>query len=100
MDSLDFKMTALNIVQDDPIEMQGLSTDSLNLGQLKNMVNSQTKMRPQQYAMRYEDEDSVFDELEEFLSYQEVQQLGYNLSAWEGSFRGGKAQLLWGLQSG
>lgn len=89
MDSLEFKMTALNIVPDDPIEMQGLGTDSLNLGQLKNMVNSQTKMRPQQYAMRYEDEDSVFDELEEFLSYQEVQQLGYNLNAWEGSFRGG-----------
>jgi len=89
MDGLSFKMAALNIVPDDPVEMQGLSTESLTLGQLKNMVNSQVKMKTQQFAMRYEDEDSVFDELEEFLSYQEVQQLSYNLNAWEGSFRGG-----------
>ena len=82
-------MTALNIVPEDPVEMQGLSTESLTLGQLKNMINSPVKTKTQQYAMRYEDEDSVFDELEEFLSYQEVQQLSYNLNAWEGSFRGG-----------
>jgi hypothetical protein len=89
MDGLNFRMSALNIVPDDPVEMQGLSSESLTLGQLKNMVSPQVKMKTQQYAMRYEDEDSVFDELEEFLSYQEVQQLSYNLNAWEGSFRGG-----------
>lgn len=90
MDGLNFKMTALNIVPDDPVDMQGLSTESLSIGQLKTMSNGQAKLKPQQYAMRYEDEDTVFDELEEFLSYQEVQQLGFNLSAWEGSFRGGQ----------
>lgn len=96
MDGLSFKMQALNIVQDDPQDIQGLSTDSLNLGQLKNMVNSQNggKMKPQQFAMRYEDEDTIFDELEEFLSYQEVQQLAYNISAWDGSFNGGLSHRL------
>lgn len=95
MESLGFKMAALNIVPDDPIDMQGLSSESLALGRLKDMVGPQVKIKTQQYAMRYEDEDSVFDELEEFLSYQEVQQLSYNLNAWEGSFRGGAWRHRW-----
>ncbi|KAF8311822.1 hypothetical protein DL93DRAFT_2156967 [Clavulina sp. PMI_390] len=83
---LNFKMAALNIPADDPVDLQGMGGEGLALGQLKNM--SPVKTRPQQYAMRYEDEDGIFEELEEFLSYQEVQQLSYNVDAWDGSFRG------------
>jgi hypothetical protein len=90
MEGLNFRMTALNIADDPTEQVLGSNADSMTLGQLRNALNgSQTKVKAQQFAMRYEDEDSVFDEIEEFMSYQEVQQLSYNLSAWEGSFRGG-----------
>lgn len=89
MDSLNFRMTALNIAEDPTEQVLSSTSDSMTMGQLRSAMNDQSRQKPQQFAMRYEDEDSVFDELEEFLSYQEVQQLSYNLSAWEGSFRGG-----------
>lgn len=66
------------------------SLDSITLGQLKSMVGTQPKAKTSQYAMRYEDEDTVFNEIEEFYSYVEVPQVAENLKAWQGSFQGGK----------
>lgn len=41
------------------------------------------------YDFRYEDEDTVSNEIEEFYSYIEMPQVGENLRAWQGSFNGG-----------
>ncbi|KAF8528832.1 hypothetical protein BU17DRAFT_36782 [Hysterangium stoloniferum] len=62
--------------------------DSITLGQLRSMVNSQPKARQSFYDFRYEDEDTVFNELEEFYSYVEVSQVTENWKAWQGSFPG------------
>ncbi|KAH8118350.1 hypothetical protein DFH11DRAFT_1540546 [Phellopilus nigrolimitatus] len=62
--------------------------DSITLGQLKSMVNSVPKPKEQLYDFRYEDEDTVMNEIEEFFSYIEAPQFGENLKAWEGSFPG------------
>ncbi len=41
------------------------------------------------YDFKYDDEDTVLSELEEFYSYVEMPQAAENLKAWEGSFQGG-----------
>lgn len=47
-------------------------------------------MQQSYYDFRYEDEDTVMNEIEEFFSYVEAPQVEENLRAWEGSFEGGK----------
>ncbi|KII95814.1 hypothetical protein PLICRDRAFT_98306 [Plicaturopsis crispa FD-325 SS-3] len=54
--------------------------DSITLGQLKAMQSY--------YDFRYDDEDTVLNEIEEFYSYVEMPQVAENLKAWEGSFAG------------
>jgi hypothetical protein len=46
------------------------------------------------YDFKYDDEDTVLNEIEEFYSYVEMPQAAENLKAWEGSFQGGVCQLL------
>lgn len=41
------------------------------------------------YDFRYDDEDTVMNEIDEFYSYVEMPQVAENLKAWQGSFRGG-----------
>jgi hypothetical protein len=41
------------------------------------------------YDFKYDDEDTVLNEIEEFYSYVEMPQATENLKAWEGSFQGG-----------
>ncbi|CAE6478754.1 unnamed protein product [Rhizoctonia solani] len=64
------------------------SMDSITLGQLKSMVGTQVKQRQQRFDFRYEDEDTVFNEIDEFFSYVEVPQYAENMRAWQGSFNG------------
>ena len=84
-----------------------IGLDSITLGQLKAMVGSAPKpkagvayfspawpdahMGEQQsyYDFKYDDEDTVLNEIEEFYSYVEMPQVAENLKAWEGSFPGG-----------
>lgn len=85
--------------------------DSITLGQLKAMVNSAPKpkarisplclaypvltmMQQCYYDFKYDDEDTVLNEIEEFYSYVEMPQAAENLKAWEGSFQGGMYKLL------
>ncbi|PCH41137.1 N1221-domain-containing protein [Wolfiporia cocos MD-104 SS10] len=65
---------------------QGL--DSITLGQLKAMVGSAPKPKQSYYDFKYDDEDTVLNEIEEFYSYVEMPQVAENLKAWEGSFPG------------
>ena len=84
--------------------------DSITLGQLKAMVNSAPKpkarisplslaypvltmMQQCYYDFKYDDEDTVLNEIEEFYSYVEMPQAAENLKAWEGSFQGGMYKL-------
>ncbi|TFK55880.1 hypothetical protein OE88DRAFT_1652388 [Heliocybe sulcata] len=62
--------------------------DSITLGQLKSMVASAPKPKQSYYDFRYDDEDTMLNEIEEFYSYVEVGQVEENLRAWEGSFDG------------
>ncbi|KAG8721177.1 Factor arrest protein 11 [Ceratobasidium sp. 394] len=62
--------------------------DSITLGQLKSMVGPQPKQRQQRFDFRYDDEDTVFNEIDEFFSYVEVPQYAENMRAWQGSFNG------------
>lgn len=62
--------------------------DSITLGQLKSVVNAQPKPKQTMYDYRYDDEDTVFNEIEEFYSYVEVPQVAENMKAWLGSFSG------------
>ena len=45
------------------------------------------------YDFKYDDEDTVLNELEEFYSYVEMPQAAENLKAWRGSFNGGAGLL-------
>ena len=63
--------------------------DSITLGQLKALVGSQPRARQSQFDFRYEDEDSVFHEIEEFYSYIETPQIKENIKAWQGFYPGG-----------
>ncbi|KAG8956756.1 Factor arrest protein 11 [Tulasnella sp. 424] len=62
--------------------------DSITLGQLKSMMQSNPKPRQSVYDYRYDDEDTVSNEIEEFYSYIEMPQVGENLRAWQGSYNG------------
>ncbi|KAA1466295.1 hypothetical protein DENSPDRAFT_831103 [Dentipellis sp. KUC8613] len=62
--------------------------DSITLGQLKAMVGSAPKPKQSVYDFRYDDEDTVLNEIEEFYSYVEMPQVAENLNAWQGSFDG------------
>ncbi|KAF8270983.1 N1221-domain-containing protein [Lactarius quietus] len=62
--------------------------DSITLGQLKVLVNSAPKPKQCYYDFKYDDEDTVLNELEEFYSYVEMPQAAENLKAWGGSFPG------------
>jgi N1221-like protein len=42
------------------------------------------------YDFRYDDYNTVLNEIEEFYSYIEMPQVVENLKAWEGSFQGGR----------
>jgi N1221-like protein len=99
-----------------PFHLQSLSPqsndlDSITLGQLKAMVNSAPKPKARTsplciaylvydmtqqcyYDFKYDDEDTVLNEIEEFYSYVEMPQAAENLKAWEGSFQGGMCELL------
>ncbi|CUA67731.1 Factor arrest protein 11 [Saccharomyces cerevisiae S288c] [Rhizoctonia solani] len=70
------------------LDDESSSMDSISLGQLKSMVGAQTKQRQQRFDFRYEDEDTVFNEIDEFFSYVEVPQYAENMRAWQGSFTG------------
>lgn len=61
------------------------SADNLSQGQLKTYPANQ---RPRQstFDFKYDDEDTVMNEIEEFYSYIEIPQLEENLKAWEGCF--------------
>lgn len=48
-----------------------------------------TNVQQSYYDFRYDDEDHVLNEIEEFYSYVEMPQVAENLKAWEGSFPGG-----------
>ncbi|KAI1795145.1 N1221-domain-containing protein [Ganoderma leucocontextum] len=71
-----------------PNAQQGVGLDSITLGQLKAMVGSAPKPKQSFYDFRYDDEDHVLNEIEEFYSYVEMPQVAENLKAWEGSFSG------------
>ena len=89
------------------LEDDSTSMDSITLGQLRSMVGPQPKPRvcrcpsymiafieipcqkQQRFDFRYEDEDTVFNEIDEFFSYVEVPQYAENMRAWQGSFNGG-----------
>ncbi|PIL37062.1 hypothetical protein GSI_00754 [Ganoderma sinense ZZ0214-1] len=73
---------------DPPNAQQGVGLDSITLGQLKAMVGSAPKPKQSYYDFRYDDEDHVLNEIEEFYSYVEMPQVAENLKAWEGSFAG------------
>ncbi|KAG9028376.1 Factor arrest protein 11 [Tulasnella sp. JGI-2019a] len=62
--------------------------DSITLGQLKALMPSNPKPRQSIYDFRYEDEDTVSNEIAEFYSYVEMPQVGENWRAWQGSFEG------------
>jgi hypothetical protein len=47
----------------------------------------------QHYDFRYEDEDNVFEEINEFYAFVEADQLGENLRLWQGSFDRGSSKI-------
>ncbi|KAG1892727.1 hypothetical protein F4604DRAFT_1701262 [Suillus subluteus] len=65
-----------------------LGLDSITLGQLKAMVTCAPKPKQSFYDFRYDDEDTVMNEIDEFYSYVEMPQVAENLKAWKGSFPG------------
>ncbi|CAK5262962.1 unnamed protein product [Mycena citricolor] len=67
---------------------QGGGIDSISLGQLKQIVATMPKERQWWYDYKYDDEDTVMNEIDEFYSYVEMPQVAENLRAWEGSFSG------------
>ncbi|KIL68265.1 hypothetical protein M378DRAFT_8934 [Amanita muscaria Koide BX008] len=68
---------------------QSAGLDSLTLGQLRHLVIGHgPKPKQSVFDFKYDDEDTVMNELEEFYSYVEMPQAAENLRAWEGSFPG------------
>jgi hypothetical protein len=53
-----------------------------------------------QYDFRYDDEDTVMNEIDEFYSYVEMPQVAENLKAWEGSYSGGASDCVLSLRHG
>lgn len=94
-------------IQDNTSSIQQLGLDSITLGQLRAMVSSAPKSKAGQrvsvcasvddhmcsqqsfYDFRYDDEDTVMNEIDEFYSYVEMPQVAENLKAWQGTFPGG-----------
>ncbi|OSX60316.1 hypothetical protein POSPLADRAFT_1047779 [Postia placenta MAD-698-R-SB12] len=74
--------------QDNANNGSQVGLDSITLGQLKAMVGSAPKPKQSFYDFKYDDEDTVLNEIEEFYSYVEMPQVAENLKAWEGSFPG------------
>ncbi|KAF8165029.1 hypothetical protein B0H34DRAFT_855483 [Crassisporium funariophilum] len=64
-------------------------TDSITLGQLKAMVGTVPKPKQTLFDFKYDDEDTIMIEIEEFYSYIEMPQVAENMKAWEGSFQFG-----------
>ncbi|KAN0097672.1 protein of unknown function (DUF3402) domain containing protein [Tylopilus felleus] len=75
-------------IQDNTINIHQLGLDSITLGQLRAMVTSAPKPKQSFYDFRYDDEDTVMNEIDEFYSYVEMPQVAENLKAWQGSFPG------------
>ncbi|KAF8559062.1 hypothetical protein OG21DRAFT_1503519 [Imleria badia] len=75
-------------IQDNTPSIQQLGLDSITLGQLRAMVTSAPKPKQSFYDFRYDDEDTVMNEIDEFYSYVEMPQVAENLKAWQGSFPG------------
>ena len=71
----------------------GLSVDSISLGQLRSMVSNNQRPKQSWFDFKYDDEDTVMNEIEEFYSYVEMPQSAENLKAWEGCFSAGALQL-------
>ncbi|KAF8639788.1 hypothetical protein AX17_001048 [Amanita inopinata Kibby_2008] len=67
---------------------QSAGLDSITLGQLKSLVGTGPKPKQSWFDFKYDDEDTVMNEMEEFYSYVEMPQAAENLKAWEGSFPG------------
>ncbi|KAK7695945.1 hypothetical protein QCA50_000584 [Cerrena zonata] len=81
------QLPSYNASQENGAPSQG-GLDSISLGQLKAMVGSAPKTKQSTYDFRYDDEDTVLNEIEEFYSYVEMPQAGENLKAWQGFFPG------------
>ncbi|KAI0687217.1 hypothetical protein BC835DRAFT_1419931 [Cytidiella melzeri] len=64
--------------QDAMSNPQQSNLDSISLGQLRAIQSY--------YDFRYDDEDTVLNEIEEFYSYVEMPQVAENLRAWEGCY--------------
>ncbi|KAI6047109.1 hypothetical protein EDC04DRAFT_2621732 [Pisolithus marmoratus] len=75
-------------MQDNANTSQQLGLDSITLGQLRAMVSSAPKPKQSFYDFRYDNEDTVMNEIDEFYSYVEMPQVAENLKAWQGSFSG------------
>ncbi|TFK74417.1 hypothetical protein BDN72DRAFT_812821 [Pluteus cervinus] len=65
---------------------QASGLDSITLGQLKAMVGSVPKPKQSWFDFKYDDEDTVISEIDEFYSYIEMPQVAENLNAWKGSY--------------
>ncbi|KAF8631239.1 hypothetical protein AX15_002568 [Amanita polypyramis BW_CC] len=65
---------------------QSAGLDSITLGQLRSLVGTGPKPKQSWFDFKYDDEDTVMNEIEEFYSYVEMPQAAENLRAWEGSF--------------
>jgi N1221-like protein len=61
---------------------------------LAHLVSYTQVSQQSYYDFRYDDEDTVLNEMEEFYSYVEMPQVAENLKVWEGSYPGGKQILL------
>ncbi|KDQ64661.1 hypothetical protein JAAARDRAFT_234148 [Jaapia argillacea MUCL 33604] len=85
---MSFAQMAFLNVQSQDNESNASQQDSITFGQLRNLVNSAPKPKQSFYDFRYDDEDTVLNEIEEFYSYVEMPQVAENLKAWEGSFNG------------
>ncbi|PPQ92380.1 hypothetical protein CVT25_008730 [Psilocybe cyanescens] len=68
---------------------QPSAADSITLGQLKAMVGTVQKPKQSLFDFKYDDEDTVMNEIEEFYSYIEMLQVAENMKSWEGSFHDG-----------
>ncbi|PVF94747.1 hypothetical protein CPB86DRAFT_808407 [Serendipita vermifera] len=62
--------------------------DSITLGQLRSALPTPQKPKQTYYDFHYEDEDNLFEEINEFYAFIEVEQLAENLRVWQGSFDG------------
>ncbi|KAG8808488.1 Factor arrest protein 11, partial [Serendipita sp. 399] len=67
----------------------GAPLDSITLGQLRSAVNAPQKPKQTYYDYHYDDEDTLFEEINEFYAFVEADQLAENLRVWtSGPFKG------------